>query len=246
MEALGLTARPSEYLRKQSGPISDAVGEALNSLRLAVARSFGHALWFIIVPLSLYYFMLDYPALKRRAIWLVPEPRRSSVEQMLTEVLSAFSAYVRGLAKVCALYGLCACLLFWILRLSYALFLGTAAGVLYAVPYVGPLATLVGVVAIGITTGKSGAFILLAAILYISMHLAFDYGITPRVVGGSVGLHPLMNILALMCGVTLFGLWGMILAVPVAASLKRLIIHFWPRLAEAPPSSDSPPPEPAS
>jgi predicted PurR-regulated permease PerM len=66
------------------------------------------------------------------------------------------------------------------------------------------------------------------------MHVSFDYVLTPRVVGGSVGLHPLVNVFALMAGATLFGVWGMLLAVPVAASLQMILIYFFPKLAEKP------------
>jgi predicted PurR-regulated permease PerM len=136
------------------------------------------------------------------------------------------------------LYGATAAVLFWILRLQYALFLGIAAGVFYAVPYVGPGLSMVSVIVIALTMGKGIGYAVLAVVVFLLMHLAYDYGVTPRVVGGSVGLHPLVNIFALMCGVTLFGVWGMILAVPVAASLQKILVHFFPWLI-APPEPEA-------
>jgi predicted PurR-regulated permease PerM len=56
-------------------------------------------------------------------------------------------------------------------------------------------------------------------------------------VGGSVGLHPVVNIFALMCGATLFGVWGMLLAVPVAASVQMTLIYFYPKLSQRAPST---------
>jgi predicted PurR-regulated permease PerM len=66
--------------------------------------------------------------------------------------------------------------------------------------------------------------------VFLAIHVTFDYVITPRVVGGSVGLHPIVNVFALMAGATLFGVWGMLLAVPVAASIQKLLLKFYPGL----------------
>src|SRR5205807_8458562 len=87
---------------------------------------------------------------------------------------------------------------------------------------------------------SQGTYAVIVVGLLVAMQLAFDYGLTPRLVGGSVGLHPIVNIFALMCGATLFGVWGMLLAVPVGASIQLLVIYFFPKLVEKP----QPPPLP--
>jgi predicted PurR-regulated permease PerM len=234
LTSLGMTDKPSDFMRRQAGPVSAAVGRVLDSVRQSLVGMVGQVLWLVIIPVSLFYFLLDYPVLRRRAVGFLPVSRRREADRMLGEVVEVFGAYVRGLTKVCILYGATAGILFWILRLRYAMFLGAAAGVFYAVPYVGPALAAISVAVIALTTGKIIAYTVLAIVLFLAMHVSFDYGITPRVVGGSVGLHPLVNIFALMCGVTLFGVWGMILAVPVAASLQRILVHLFPRLAEPP------------
>jgi len=231
---LGMAEPPSAFVQRQTGPISTAVRDALEAVRVALAGMLGQVLWLVIIPLSLFYFLLDYPTLRARVTSFVPAPRRREVDRMIQDVVETFGAYVRGLTKVCLMYGSTATILFWVLRIPYALFLGIAAGVFYAVPYVGPALAIASVAVICLTTGKLFAFTVLAVVFFVIMHVAFDYGVTPRVVGGSVGLHPLVNIFALMCGVVLFGVWGMILAVPVAASLKRVLVQFFPRLAAPP------------
>ena len=74
--------------------------------------------------------------------------------------------------------------------------------------------------------------------------MVFDQLLYPRVVGGSVGLHPVVSIFALLSGATLFGIVGMILAVPVAASIQILLTYFFPKLAHPPPAQlmKEPPP----
>lgn len=242
LASLGFSDRPSTFVSRQAGPISNAVRDVLDAVQQTLINLLGQVLWLIIIPVSLFYFLLDYPVLRSRLTALLPASRRHEMDRMAQEVIEIFGAYVRGLTKVCLLYAVTAAILFWLLRLHYALFLGMAAGVFYAVPYVGPALSLLSVLVIALTMGKGAAYVLLALLFFVAMHVSYDYGVTPRVVGGSVGLHPLLNIFALMCGVTLFGVWGMILAVPVAASLKRILVHFYPWLAK-PPDAAEPAPE---
>ncbi len=243
---LGMTERPSQFVQRQAGPISTAVRDFLDAVRVALVGMLGQVLWLIIVPLSLFYFLLDYPAIRSRLIAFLPAERRTDMDRLVQDVVETFGAYVRGLSKVCVLYGASATILLWILRFPYTLFLGIAAGVFYAVPYVGPGLAVVSIAVIGLTTGKGVAFTLLTVVFFVIMHVTFDYGVTPRVVGGSVGLHPLVNIFALMCGVAMFGVWGMILAVPVAASMKRVLARLYPQLFQTQHADSEPLAEPSA
>lgn len=244
LQNLGMKQRPSEFLNDKSGPLADAAAKALDTVKGVIVGLAGQVLWLVIIPLALFYFLMDFQAIRAKLIHLLPLRHRANVDRMSQEIVEIFGAYTRGLAKVCALYGTCAVILFYLLGLNYALFLGLAAGVLYAVPYAGPALTLLGVIVVALTMGKTVAFTIFIALLLVAMQLSFDYGLTPRIVGGSVGLHPLVNIFALMCGATLFGIWGMLLAVPVAASLQMLLVYFFPRLAEKPLVAPVAPPAP--
>jgi len=248
LSALGMGKKPSQLIKDKSGPIADAAARALSSVQTMILGFAGQILWLIIIPLALFYFLMDYQAIRARMIHLLPLRQRAHVDRMSEEIVDIFSAYIRGLMKVCALYGTAAVMLFYLLGLNYALFLGMAAGVFYAVPYVGPALTLIGVAVVALTMGKTVGFTVFIAILLIALQFSFDYGVTPKIVGGSVGLHPLVNIFALMCGATLFGIWGMLLAVPVAASIQMLLVYFFPRLAEKPliPPPTAPAPETVS
>src|SRR5204863_8798748 len=101
-------------------------------------------------------------------------------------------------------------------QLRYSLMIGLVSGVLYAVPYVGALATVTIAGLVAAATHPSVGYVLgvIAALLVINQ--VFDQIITPRVVGGLVGLNPVVSLFALTAGGELFGLPGMILAVPVA------------------------------
>lgn len=248
---------PAKFLDARSPAVAAATQNVLEKAKNALFGLAGKALWLIIIPLSLVFFLLDYPNIRARIISLCPPRHRASIDTMSAEVVGIFGQYIRSLAKVCALYGVCAALIFYWLGVRHALFLGIAAGVFYAVPYVGPALTTIAASVISLTMNPVQIYpthIVLQPTLYailvvgcfIVMHVTFDYVITPRVVGGSVGLHPLVNIFALMCGATLFGVWGMLLAVPVAASVQMLLLYFFPKLGDRPacaPLSTTAPPE---
>jgi predicted PurR-regulated permease PerM len=231
LATVGIKKNP---LQDKSGPVATTVSRVLDSLKAALTGLAGQVLWIVIIPLSLFYFLLDYQQIRTKLISFIPARYQFSVDRMSQEIVEIFSQYTRGLAKVCALYGLTAVLLFSVFQLPYALFLGMAAGILYAVPYVGPAIGIAGAAIIAITTGASTLYVVAVVVAFLLMHVFFDYGITPKVVGGSVGLHPLVNIFALMVGATLFGVWGMLLAVPVAASIQMLLLYFFPKLGERP------------
>ena len=114
----------------------------------------------------------------------------------------------------------------------------------YAVPYVGQLgtSTVVGAVcysmpahrALGLlpVATHSPAYVVGVILFIIGLGVVFDQIIYPRVVGGSVGLHPVVSIFAITAGATLFGVPGVLLAVPVAASIQVVLMCSFPRLSE--------------
>ena len=116
--------------------------------------------------------------------------------------------------------------------------IGLVSGVLYAVPYVGGAATVAIVALVALSTHSSAGFVLGVVVTVLLIYQLFDQVITPRVVGGQVGLHPVVSIFALTTGGQLFGLPGMILAVPVAASIQIVLTTLWPQLAEPLPAGE--------
>jgi predicted PurR-regulated permease PerM len=229
--SIGVKANP---LSDRTGPLTNTATRVLDSVKAQLLGLVGEALWFIIIPLSLYFFLMEYQYVRTKLIAFVPIKYQANVDRISQEVVAIFSQYIRGLAKVCVMYGVTATILFTAFRLNFAVFLGTAAGVLYAVPYVGPAVAMLTAGIVAFTSTQSPVYSIAVVAAFCTMHILFDYVITPRVVGGSVGLHPLMNVFALMCGASLFGVWGMLLAVPVAASIQMILLYFFPRLSEPP------------
>jgi predicted PurR-regulated permease PerM len=223
-----------------SSVISGSVGWVLASL-----GSIGIAV--IVVPILTLYFMLEMNPLRGRMLILVPPTYRRDVTEIGNSINEMLGRYVRGQMIVCSLFGALCTSAFYVLSfkygMDYPLVLGIAAGFLYIVPYLGMGTVAASAAATGYFTADSSpvACAVIAVVCCVVFNLTIDYGIAPRVLGQGVGLHPLMVIFALLAGNQIGGVLGMILAVPVVASLRVVAIYLFPQLVapipETPPES---------
>jgi predicted PurR-regulated permease PerM len=209
-----------------------------NALRLSASRvaalllgSVSGLLNVVLVPIITFYLLVDLPRLRARFLYLLPDRSRPFVQRAASDVGGVFGNYVRGMALVSTAYGVLATGVFLLFGLkSYALLLGFLAGLLYAIPFVGAFVTVLLSCVVYLATGHPvGAALGLAGAVFVQNQL-FDNLVVPRMVGDSVGLHPLLTLFALFLGGQLFGLWGMLLSVPVAASLQVVLFRLLPRL----------------
>jgi predicted PurR-regulated permease PerM len=200
-------------------------------------------IWVVIIPIVAFYSLRDFHLILAKSLLLVPRGSRDIVQAAVAEVAGVFSKFLRGLFVVSILNGFTTWLVLFLLGMPSALLLGVVAGVVYSIPYIGALLTvfLIGVVAF-LTGGVQ--FMLIAVGANLLLHqILFDQIVTPRILGGHVGLHPLLAIIALLVGNLLMGLIGMILAVPIAACLQIAVLAWLPKLRheiEIPTGADEP------
>lgn len=209
-----------------------------------VAVLVGSATFVIQTVLTLiitFFLLLDLGRLRARLFYLAPERSRPMMRDMGRDIMGVFSDYLRGLTIVCALYGVTTVGLLYALSIlhhplaHYALLVGVAAGILYAIPYLGSTATalvtfLVAFAAATADHASGPAFGGIAVVATLILNQVFDGVVTPRVVGGGVGLNPIMAIFALVIGGELFGVWGMLFSVPLAGSIQAILFRLYPKL----------------
>ncbi len=246
LKKIGIKQTNIDEIFKQTGPIKNYTSAFLTTVTVFFTGLASKAVWLIIIPVSGFFLMRDYPTIRARAIALCPENSHDQLDRMSTEIVDLFGAYLRGLAKICAIYGLWTFALLLLLNVQYALFLGLMAGLFYAIPYLGQLmsASVIGIMAYSMLPHKALFFFaikqnslfyaILTACAVILSNNIFDQVVYPRVVGQSVGLHPVVSFFALACGATLFGIWGMLLAVPVAASIQVVLMSLFPKIKQPP------------
>jgi len=190
----------------------------------------GNLVWVVIVPIITFFILLDFNKILGKTLLLFPRERREGILATVTDIIAVFGSYVRGVLTVMALDILVIFVVLWFAGLrGYALTLAITAGLLYTIPYFGALVStiLIGLVALA-THGLASAVVLVLIMIFIHQ-IVFDNILAPRVIGGSVNLHPLLTLIALMAGGTLFGIGGTLLAVPVAAALQVILIRLFPQ-----------------
>jgi predicted PurR-regulated permease PerM len=221
-----------------AGMLAQYQAQILGFLRTLVARlvgvlggSLGKAVWLAIIPIVTFYLLQDIDAIIRRALSLFPDRHRDRIAGVGRDVVAVFTGYLRGLCIVCSLYAVVNVILLTLLRVPYALVIGLFSGILYAVPYVGAVTTIaLGALVALASPNPTTGHVVGVAVALLATNQVFDQLITPRVVGGLVGLHPVVSIFALTVGGNLFGLPGMILAVPIAASIQVVLVELFPAL----------------
>jgi predicted PurR-regulated permease PerM len=225
-------------------PVQDAIAEAgkkaqgampkaLASLGGSLARSVGFVIWIVLIPIFTIYLLADLDNIGKRAIYLVPSRLRERAAQLGNEIGGVFLGWARGMAIVSTVNGVLVGIALAVLGVPYSLIVGLLAILLYPVPYIGPWLTVL----IAFFTALAGVGIVKALIavgIVVLLNQIFDTLITPRVVGGKVGLHPVVSLIALMVGAQLFGIVGMLLALPIAATIQILLVHAIPRLGSHP------------
>lgn len=238
LHRLNLPPSLSDLWRDYQQDITRYAQVFLERIFQSLQASAGLLGWLVIVPIVTLYLLSDLNALRARIAYLLPEQHRETVVGLAVQVGRVFGAYLRGLSALCLCYGFIVYLVLEVgVRLNYALVLGLSAVVLYAVPYLGQITLILLAVLTAWVTGKSPGQILGLVVAVVVVGQLFDQLITPRVIGKQVGLHPVLGIFALMVGGQLFGLLGMVVAVPVAASVRVVLIQLFPRLAEPIPTA---------
>ncbi len=232
---VNLQKRANEFLMENA---SGYVRAFLNTLLGTLSK----VLWIILIPLSAFFFLLDMPRVRQAFLFMVPPAQREGVGRLMSEIGGVFFRYIRGLATVALTYGMVSMAFYWVMGAPNPVLLGVLAGLLYPIPYVG--AFLIALSSAGFTLIFGPAHPLLflfslskvwhaVAIVAGAMVLntAFDLLITPRIAGGAVGLRPLAALIAIVIGASIGGLWGMLIAVPLATSIKliveRLLLYFY-------------------
>lgn len=222
---------------------SQASIQATSALQVAsnwIVSNLSKALWIILIPLVAFYFLVDIDRIKTRSVLFIPSTWRDRTTEVLSKVGSVFSSYARGLIIVCLLYGVTTTIVLSAFRLKYGIIIGLVSGVLYAVPFLGAILITLLVFVVDLAAHGFPHALMMAGIMVGLNQGIFDFLVTPKIVGKSVGLHPVLSLFALMAGGQLFGLAGMVLAVPIAASIQEIILGLKPELRQ-PPKAAKPP-----
>jgi predicted PurR-regulated permease PerM len=177
----------------------------------------------VITPVVAFYLLLDWDRLVARVDDWIPRDHLPVMRLLATRINRVLSGFVRGQLSVCAILGAFYAVALMAVGLDFGLVVGLFAGLLSFIPFVGAL--IGGVVSIGLATAQfwgEWQWIGAVAAVFAVGQVVEGNVLTPKLVGGSVGLHPVALMFALSAFGALLGFTGLLIAVPVAACIGVL------------------------
>lgn len=200
------------------------VGTFLTSIWSGGQAVIGIVSALIVTPVVAFYLLLDWDNMVARVDSWLPRDHAESIRGIFRDIDRAIAGFVRGQATVCVLLGLFygSCLTF--AGVSFGFLIGLCTGLASFIPYVGSILGFVVTVAVAVVqVWPDWHLPVYVAIIFGLGQVLEGYVLSPRLVGGSVGLHPVWLMFSLLAAGSLFGFIGLLVAVPVAAAIGVLV-----------------------
>ena len=222
-----LGAQEIQKLKDSAGAFTGAAVswllDVLKSLFLG-GKAFVNALSLLfIMPVVAFFLLRDWDILVAKVDDLLPRASAKTIREQFAQIDATIAGFVRGQATVCLALGAIYATGLTLVGLEFGLLIGLITGLLAFVPYVGMIIGLLIAFAVALMQFSDPiSFVLVAAVFAFGQTLDAAF-LTPNLVGGRVGLHPVWIIFALMAGGSMFGFTGVLLAVPVASVIGVLV-----------------------
>ncbi|MBU8905535.1 AI-2E family transporter [Desertibacillus haloalkaliphilus] len=201
-----------EYLDRFVAGIIDVIKQILNSL-----------IYFIVIPFLVFYLLKDFKLVEKTAWYLTPRKWREESIAFIHDVDKSFGRYIRGQILVSLSVGLLAMTGLWLIGMPYPVLLGIFIGMTDIIPYFG--AFLGAVPALIVAAMQSMEMLLYTAIVIFVLQQVEGNILSPVIVGKTLHMHPVLIMLALIIGIEIGGIFGLVLAVPTLAIIKVILLH---------------------
>ncbi len=241
LDQLGLNDLNDALIGPNVADLERQLAATAGRMALPFAVAFGHFLLeFLVFLIATFLLLRDAPRLVTVLQRSLPREHRVEILHVLRDTNVMLGRYIRGQVLLVSLMASVTTVGLTILDVPYSVLLGLLTGVLETIPFVGPITAgaIAGLVALGHPNAfgwSQIAYVGVVAAMYTVLRHAEDYLVIPAVIGRAVRLHPAIVIFALLSGGAVFGLLGIFLAVPVAATLRLVLIYVRAKLRDEDP-----------
>ena len=220
----------NENAARLSAEIAQAIQAGITQTLTFVTNTISFILGIAIIPIWLFYVLLDEHRAKRMVLAFVPRAQRQDARNIYTIMDTTLGAYLRGQLILGTSIGIMSTVALIIIGVEPALLLGIMAGSLEMLPYLGPVLAffITGTIALLQSPVKA----LWTAVAYLIIQQLESNLFVPQITGNSVRLHPAMVMLALVIGNEVAGVWGMLLVVPLVAVIRDLAKYLYLRFSD--------------
>ena len=241
LHSIGVTQKQIQDVADQ---LLNQAGTIANSIVDLVFGFFTALIDIALVAIMSIYLMLDGPRVREWMIVYVPLRQQERATFLQNTIQRVVGGYIRGQFTMAVIIGVLVGIIVTLFHVPYAALLGLLAFILEFIPILGTLISGAVCVAAALSVGWLTALGVL--VCFIGVHIIEGDILGPRIVGKAIGLHPVVAIFALTAGAELFGIWGALLASPVAGVIQSLLAAIWLEWRKAQPAEfpKAPPIEP--
>lgn len=186
---------------------------------------FSGAIDFVLIPVLIFFLLKDHRLLAEGVLSFVDTRYRKKARAILEDLAQVIGSFLQGQVLVCFIVGLMTFGGLLLFDIPYPFVLACVAGITEAIPIIGPILAAIPAILLGLIVSPIMA--LKIALFYLVVQQLENHIIVPKVMGDSVHLHPVVVIVGLLIAGELFGVIGMILSLPVMATVRILIKNFW-------------------
>jgi len=210
---------------------AQAIGAILATNALGLAQGVALAAFNCIIILVIsFYIMLDSPRIISALAQVTPSQYRDDSELLIASIDRSFGGFLRASLVLMFVYGAGTALAMFLLGVPFALPVGVFAGVMMIIPLVGAIVAVIPPVVIALATVSLARAAILLVVMIVLQQLVLQV-LQPRIMGKSVGLHPLWVLASVLVGARVAGVWGALFAVPIAAILQTIVQVYYFRAA---------------
>jgi predicted PurR-regulated permease PerM len=237
-----------EVFRNLSGnvvSVAQAVGsQSLNVLGGVAGATVSTLGWIVVVLVMSFYMVADRGELFGSVVDLIPAEHRGDLFQLGQEISMSWNAFLRGQLLLCLAIGIVTFILALIIGLPNALILALIAGIAEFVPNLGPIIAAVPAVIIAFVQSDASwlgastsplTYAIIVLVIYILIQQVENIYFVPRIIGQSLGLHPLVIFLGAIAGAGIAGILGILLAAPIIATGRLILLYIFRKLSDIPP-----------
>lgn len=217
-----LANKVRDALQSYTNDIISVVVSGVNNLWGYTMATLNIALLFLLVPLISFYMLKDWPSGELPFTKLLSEDIRLLVKRVTSEIDQLLSAYIRGQLNICFILSIYYSIGLWLMGCEFAILVGVMTGFAIIIPLVGFLVSFCIALLISYLSFGLSAHMMYLIILYLCGSFLESSILTPKIIGDKIGIHPLWIIFSILVCSKLFGIIGMICAIPFIGICKIL------------------------
>ncbi len=220
-ENLGVVPEEAGLLPAASSMVKQWSGKLIGGASGVIADA---AMWLFLIPLITFFFLRDFRSLRNQVISGLPNHLFEETLTIYHKVGTQLEMYVRGVMLQSLIMAVVTTVGFAIIGLPMAIVLGILAGIFNLIPYVGPLLAMIAPLLVALSISIDPQLLIAAVAVIIVGQLNDNIVVVPTILARAANLHPLIALLAIIVAGNLFGLMGMVFALPVLATARIIYV----------------------